>query len=498
MRVGIGGFFHETNSFSNLPVTLDIVKAHWMEGDWLIRIYSSIKDYVGGFLDEARELGVELYPAVKSWECPSGHITAEALETIRDAIVEQLWQGHQKTPLDAIALHLHGAAVADEYPDVDGEIIRAVREKFGPDMPIGVVLDLHGNITDTMMEKADLLVGIKSYPHVDEYASGRIMFRLLCKMVAKKQKIYKSIVRLPWLMAPAEGLTTAGPAHDVQQLCYRCEEEDPELWNITFYHGFPYSDIAEAGVSVVAMATTQEAADHNAMKVAKYAWEHRKDFAVPANSAEKAMDLALQIPAGPGPVIINESSDNTGGGAPGDGTHLLRELLKRNIPNSVFLGILDPEVAELAKKAGVGGRITCKLGGKIDGLHGEPVEITDAYVKNLSDGVFRNYSPKGGGNWVNLGTTACLEVGNVSVIVISGRDQPMDDGILRIGGLSWEHVDIIALKSSQHFRAWWESRARGIVPCDSPGIHCADLSVFDFKNANTSYYPLGDAIWNGL
>lgn len=495
MRVGIGGFFHETNSFSNIPVTLASVEKYWVEGQGLMDYYRGVRAYIGGFIDEAEELGVELYPSVMSRECPCGHITTEALETIRDSIVRLLWQGHQEKPLDAIALHLHGAAVAEGYPDADGEIIRAVREKFGPDMPIGVVLDLHGNITDTMMACSTLLVGLKTYPHVDEYGASRILFRQLCDVVEKGYPVYKKLVRMPWHLIPAGGLTTEGPGYDVQQLCYRCEEQDTDLLQATFFHGFPYSDISESGASVVTMAKTQVSADRHALAIARYAWGRRKDFVVCSNSAQQAMDLALQIPEGPCPVIINESSDNTGGGAPGDGTFLLREMLERNVPNSVYAGIYDPEVAEQAKQAGLGGRITCKLGGKTDHFHGEPVELVDAYVKNLNDGSVVNYSPKGGGNTVKYGTTACLEVGNVSIVVVSARSQPMDDGLLRIGGMSYEHTSIVALKSAQHFRAWWTERSRGIVPCDTPGIHCADLSVYDYQHANTSYYPLKDAQW---
>jgi len=496
MRVGIGGFFHETNSFSNIYFTLEDMKNAWAERENMIRWYDGVKAYIGGFIDESRELGVEIVPAAISRKCPCGHITREAIERMRDGLVELLWEGHQEKPYDAIAIHLHGAAVADDYPDADGMLLQAVRDRFGPDMPVGVVLDLHGNISDTMLECSDLLIGLKTYPHVDEYGAARIMFRQLCDMVAEGYKPCKRIVRLPWLMVPAEGLTTAGPGYEVQQLCLKLEKEDPELLQATFFQGFPYSDVEEAGVSVVTMARTQEAADRCASEIARFAWGIRHRFAVHANSAEEAFDLALQIPDGPGPVVINESSDNTGGGAPGDGTHLLREMLKRNLPGSVFGSIYDPEVAKLAVEAGVGAKINCKLGGKMDNLHGEPIELKDAYVKCVSDGIVVNYSPKGGGDTYYLGLSACLVVGNVEISVTSGRAQAMDDGLLRMVGISKDLTKIVAVKSSQHFRAWWESRCRGIVPCDSPGIHCADLKTFDFKFANTSYFPLADAQWN--
>lgn len=495
MRIGTGAFFHETNSFSNILVTQERLATRWAEGERIFKAYTGIKDYMGGFIDEAGAQNAELIPSVFARYCPCGPTEKKAIENVRDRIVEMLTAAHAEKPLDAIALHLHGAGVAEGYPDVDGEIIRAVRQAFGPDMPIGVVLDLHGNITDTMMEHSDLLIGIKTYPHVDEYTAARIMFSRLCHMARSGYKVYKKMVRLPWHIAPAEGLTTAGPAHDVQQLLYKLEETEENLIQASFFQGFPYSDIKECGVSVVTMALDQETADRTAMEIARYAWSRRKDFAVPIHSAAQAFDLALAIPDGPGPVVINESSDNTGGGTPGDGTHLLREMLKRNLPGTAFGFIYDPEVAQLAAKAGIGGKISCKLGGKMDNLHGEPIELKDAYVRCLSDGVYVNQSPKGGGNTVRLGMSACLAVGNVDVVVSSERVQATDDGVFRMVGISKDLYQIVAVKSSQHFKAWWENRCRGMVPCETPGIQCADLTVFDFKNADPNYYPLKDAIW---
>lgn len=497
MRIGIGGIHHETNSFSTYPMTWKELDACSDVGETLRTKHMSIHKYVGGFLNKGVELGVDIVPATMSYMCPSGHITTEALEKHRERLVDMLWQAHQEKPLDAIALNLHGAGVADGYDDVDGEMLRAIRERFGKEIPIGIALDLHANVTRQMMELADLVIGIKEYPHDDEYDCGKQVLELLVDMVNNNWKPFKKHVRLPWLMVPAEGVTLEGPAGLVQQACFRQLAEEKALVDVSFFHGFPYSDIEEAGVTVTAMGKTQEAADRCAMAVAEFAWERRRTFPVKANSAKEAFDLALQIKVENGPVVINESSDNTGGGAPGDGTFLLREMLERNIPNSVFAGIYDPEVVRQAEAAGVGNTIDCLLGAKLDDRHGTPIELKGAYVKTLSDGKAVNYAKMHYGAIRNLGKTACLVVGNVSIVVVSIRTQPMDDAPLRVAGLRYDLMNVVAVKSSQHFKSWWKTHSSGIVPCDSPGIHCADLHVFDFKNTHTDYFPLVDAEWNG-
>ena len=497
MRIGIAALHHETNSFSNIPMDWNYMRRSRFEGETYRSVYTPRRNYSGGFIAKGKELGIEIVPAASAYLCPSGHITDEALEKHRDGLVELLWQAHMESPLDAIALNLHGAGVADSYPDADGEILRAVRDRFGPDMLIGCVLDLHANVTHEMIKYADLLTGIKEYPHVDEFEAGANMLQLLADMAANHWRPCKRLIQLPWLIAPAEGVTLSGPAHDIRQMLLQHERREPQLVNATFFHGFPYSDIAQAGASVTAMAKDQATADRCALAIAEYAWALRKKFAVPAHSAAAAMDLAEQIPFTNGPVVIHESSDNTGGGAPGDGTHLLREMLRRDLPGSAFGSIHDPEVAAMAAKAGVGAKLTCKLGGKTDSLHGEPIQLTDAYVKCISDGKFLGLSPMGGGGICSAGLTALLVVGNVNIVVTSIRGQAMDDGFFRVVGLRHDLLRYVAVKSSQHFKGWWKDYSSGIVACDSPGIHCADLHVFDFKFTNTGYFPLADAQWSG-
>lgn len=488
MRIAVGGFSHETNSFSNIPVTMDVLEKNTWEGSSFTEYFTGVESYEGGLIDEARELGVELVPTRMSVLYPSGASTREVFETSRDRLVELLAEAYEKQPYDGIALVLHGAAVADGYPDPEGEILVAIRQRLGREIPIGITLDLHGNITETMTDNADIVIGIKCYPHVDEYAMGRRLMRLMHDSIRDKETLYTAKVSLPWLLAPALGVTTAGPAHDVQQFCLRREEEDSELVQATFFQGFPYADVPFAGVNVVTLAKTQEAADRNARLIADFAWERRESFKVPLYSAAEAVDLALTYAEGP--VIIHESSDNPGGGAPGDGTHLLRELIRRDVP-SAFGHIFDAEVAKQAAAAGVGATIHCRLGGKADTLHGEPLEL-DAYVKCICDGVFIRKTPLSKGGIKDLGLTAHLVVGNVHIVVGSDRSQTFDDGPFMVSGVDWTVTPVLALKSSQHFKGWWADKVAGIICCDSPGIQCSNLALLPFRYTNRGYYPLGE------
>ena len=494
MRIGIGGIAHETNSFSNVATTEEYFrKLAYQEKQEIIEKHTGVRSYLGGFIDEAKALDITLVPTLFANANPSGRIPTETLDTLRDKLVSMLWQEHQKQPFDAIALNCHGAGASVGYHDIEGEILRAVRAQFGPDMPVGIVLDLHANVTPEMVEYSDILVGVKCYPHVDMYESARVMLGLLHRIVTTGKRPCKRFLRLPWQLAPTGGVTLSGPAHEVQQLTIRLEKEVPQLQQVTFFHGFTYADIPQCGVTVTAMADTQEAADAAALEVAKFAWNMRHSFLVKPYSPAEAFDIAEQ--AAPGPVVINESSDNPGGGAPGDSTYLLREMLKRNHPGSAFGHICDPEVAQLAAKAGVGSTISCLLGAKTDKLHGEPIEIKDAYVKAICDGRFINRSPMGGGGETNLRLSVRLIVGNVNIVVSSLPRQTMDKGPFEMVGINYQEMRYLGLKSSQHFKGWWKDHAAAIVTCDPPGIHCGDFNTFDFQYPHPDHFPFCDPQW---
>lgn len=495
MRIAIGGFCHETNFFGNVTISREEMAASTVEGQQLLDAHTGGHTYIGGFIDEAKALGVEVVGTHYMAHKPSGPCEQEGVAYSRDRLASLLKEAYDTQGIDGIALFMHGGGSAPGFPDPEGAMLEAIREKLGKDIPIGVVLDLHGNISRKMVENSTFLMGCKHYPHIDEYEEARILMRSLVETIRSGCKTYQELVQLPWHIVPAQGVTMdkSRPAYAVQQMCLERERNDPELVQASFFQGFPYSDVPDCCASVLTIARTPEAARRNALDIARYAWSRRKDFTVPTYSAQEAMDLALGM--GEGPILVYESSDNPGSGAPGDGTYLLREMLKRNVC-SAFGFIYDPEVVQQAIQAGVGSRISCRLGGKTDKLHGAPIEIEDALVRCISDGYFVRQSQMSLGSPNTLGPTVCLKVGNVEICVACFRTQTFDEGPFVTAGITWRNKRIIALKSAQHFKGFWADKVAGMVACDSPGVGSADLRAFRFRLANTSYYPLADATWD--
>ena len=96
---------------------------------------------------------------------------------------------------------------------------------------------------------------------------------------------YHRLVKLPWHLAPACGVTLSGPACDVKKFAEEQVKTVPGLRDASFFHGFPYADVEACSVSVVTVAESKETAEQAARTIAEYAWNRRRDFAVPIYSA---------------------------------------------------------------------------------------------------------------------------------------------------------------------------------------------------------------------
>lgn len=211
---------------------------------------------------------------------------------------------------------------------------------------------------------------------------------------------------------------------------------------------------------------------------------------------DEAVELANKYLAkeSRGFVVINEASDNPGCGAPGDSTFLLNSMLKANIEGSAFAYIYDPESVEKAKKAGVGDKADLMLGGKIEDAkyHGNPIDIKEAVVCSISDGVHISTTPLMKSIPGSFGDTVRVQVGNVEIVIASVQNQTYDDRAFFAGGIDINQKKLLGLKSAQHFKAFFENKALLIIPSNPKGIATSNLNLLDYVNIKRPIYPLDD------
>ncbi|HEU5425123.1 MAG TPA: M81 family metallopeptidase, partial [Nitrolancea sp.] len=360
MRIAIGGIAHETNTFCTGLTTMEaFTERESGTGAEITARHQGVRSYIGGMLDAAADLGIKVVPTFYASATPSGTISRATF----DSLLERLLSGIRAAmPVDAVALALHGAGVAEGADDIESVILTRVRELVGEDTPIVVTLDLHGNMTQEMLAHADALFGVHLYPHTDAYERGREAVELIPRLLSGEVKPAMHLTMLP-MMIPTS-TTNLPPASEVNARCWEWERREGVL-DCAFFHGFPTTDIPRPTVSVLAMTNNDPAlAREIANDVAGFIWEIQERFRPVITPPEEAIRQALAAEGRP--VVINDTADNPGGGAPGDATHLLRAMLEANLQDACFGYITDSETAAQAHAAGVGATIQVRLGGKTE------------------------------------------------------------------------------------------------------------------------------------
>jgi len=483
MRIAIGEFAHETNTFCPGLTGVEAFQSRkWNVGPDLVARDRGVRNDLGGMIEAGERLGVELIPTLATTTQPSATVARAAYETIRDTIFGAITAAG---PLDAICLALHGAGSAEGLDDIEGAFLTELRALVGDELPIVVSLDLHGNTTEAMVRHADALFYCHQYPHIDMFERGGEALEAAVRIARGELRPVKHLVRLPVTIPPST--TFAGPAQVLNDRCFQWERE-PGVIDCHFTHGFPHTDVPVIATSVLVTTDGDAAlAARVADDVVALVLETLEDFRQDLPGADDALDQALAM--GPRPVIVAEVSDNPGGGAPGSGTHLLRALLAANVPDTCFGFVVDPATVAQAHAAGVGATIPVRLGGYTDALHGAPVEA-EAYVKVLTDGAFVATTPMGAGGPVRLGRMARLVVSNVDVIVGTNRAQTFDDELFRLHGIDVTRERVVCLKSHQHFRAGFEPIAGAIIRTDTPGFTTSNLWDLPYARIARPIWPL--------
>jgi microcystin degradation protein MlrC len=309
----------------------------------------------------------------------------------------------------------------------------------------------------------------------------------MARVVRGEVRPTQAFRQLPLITLPPKQCTLRQPMQGLMQRVFRMESE-PGVLTATVAMGFPFADIPDAGVSV--LVTTdgdQGLAERKAAELAGWLWDLRDVLQPDLTPVPELIRFVKS--RSEGLVIYADGSDNPGGGAPCDGTVILRALIEAGVHGAVVGVICDPETAAQAHAAGVGATIPARIGGKVDDRHGAPIEV-QAYVRSLCDGHFVHRGPMRQGMPAELGPMALLIVGGVEVVVSSNRMQLLDREMLRVVGVSPEYRRLLVVKSAVHFRADLGPLATHIFDADTPGIHRPDFAAFDYQHVRRPIYPL--------
>jgi microcystin degradation protein MlrC len=478
MRLAVGGFQHETNTFAPVKAGYADFEAPdaWpglTRGAALIEAVRGVNLPAAGFIEEAHASGHTIAPLTWCSATPSAHVTRDAFERIAGMLLEDL---AAVSHVDGVYLDLHGAMVAEHIDDADGELLRRVRALVGPRMPLVASLDFHANVSPLMVSQASALVAYRTYPHTDMGSAGARALRAL--YAVRRRPLHSRLRQAPFLIPLTSQCTLVEPLASIVQRAGELERQDLAVMNFT--PGFPAADVADCGPAVFAYGEDPARAAASVDELADAIEAREHEFALDVHTIEAAMrELARTPRSDRRPIILADTQDNPGGGGTADGTSLLKALIAQHSRRTLAGVLCDPVAAARAHQAGVGAEVDLELGAGTRAFGETPI-VGRFRVLALGDGRFTATGPFYAGSRMELGSMARLRIDDVQIVVASRKQQAADQAMFRCLGADPQDYAVLALKSSVHFRADFGPMASRILIVAAPGANIADPAQLPF------------------
>ncbi|MER1967928.1 M81 family metallopeptidase [Castellaniella sp. GW247-6E4] len=490
MKVLIARTNHETNTFSPVATPLSAFGPQGpVYGADALAANLGKRTAMAAFIDLAQQHGADMVTPIDASAYPSGPVDGEAYRHICDTIVDAA------PGCDALLLDLHGAMVAETTDDGEGDLLERLRARL-PGVPIAVALDLHGNVTQKMIDHADVIVSFKTYPHIDMYETGAHAGRLLFDMLAGNSRPVVAWRRLP-LVSHTLRSATDTPAMRAAVEAARAAESSG-LLAASVLPGFGLADIAFPCLSVVTVADgDRNAAQRAADALAEGIWGKRAGFCYDreplAESLARAQDMAR---AATRPVMLLDHGDNCMSGGTCDTMDVLSAALDLGLEGILAGLYCDPRAVDALHQAGVGAAVALPVGNKQSleriGRQARPMALQGT-VLALSDGWYTITGPTYTGQRACMGRSAVLDIGAARLVLTERTHEPWDLGVFESLGQDPREARFLLLKSRMYCRPVFVPISAGLVECDSPGATSSDWSLFPFKRRARPLYPLEDA-----
>ena len=235
-----------------------------LDGERIIARHRGTGSVLAGFLEQD---SFEYVPLLSAAAWPAGPPDRHTVEGLLTRLGEAL---DRAGTLDAVLLNLHGAMVAEEHPDVELDVVSALRETLGG-VPIACVLDLHGIPSPRFIELVEIVIAYDTYPHVDMFERGREASSLLASVINGGPPLRSKIAKLPHLTTPLAQVTGEEPMRDL--LAQADEQAEARgLARVSLLPGFPYSDVERAGFSVIAVGPTRSEGSYASARTSLPLW----------------------------------------------------------------------------------------------------------------------------------------------------------------------------------------------------------------------------------
>lgn len=463
------------------------------KGQEIIDYHSTVRNEIGGALEVFREANIQLVPTYSAFFITSGGTLREShWQRIAHDFLDAIQHAFQNGPIDGIYFCMHGAMASELELDPEGYLLQETRRIVGEKIPIVVSLDLHGILTDRMLEHSDAIVAYHTYPHVDFFQTGQRAANLLLKIIRQEVKPVTAKVAIPALVRGDELITETGLFGKSIQLAQRYEN-GPKGLSAGMFIGNPFTDVpALQTYSFVVTDRDEKLAAQAALEIADSFWLHHEKMQVPlVKLPQLAMELQRrQHDKRRGTVILVDAADATSSGASGDSNAIYSVVKSSHYMGRTLIPIVDAPAAALAFSSGVGTTITTTLGGTLDPQRFKPIPVT-AKVRSLSDGDFRSESF--GERW-SSGPTAVLESDNVTFVVGSRAVNLYDRSYFYANGQNPQSFDAVVVKSPHCQKHMYQAWCDEMILIDAPGSSSANLPYLGHKRCPRPIFPLDENV----
>lgn len=350
-RIAVGGIHTECSTSS--PVLMQPEDFRVLRGpDLLAHEYFD-------FLDAE---GVEHLPLLHARAVPGGPLARATYEGFKAEFLERL---KATLPIDGLYLAMHGAMNVEGMDDAEGDWISAARAVIGPDVPVAASYDLHGNVTQKIIDQLDIFAGYRTAPHIDVRETMVRAWSMLVRTLKSGEKPGVAWAPVPVLLPGERTSTEDEPA---KSLYLKLPEHDavPGIWDANLMVGYVWADEPRGTACAVVTAVDKAAAEKVTVAIAQSYWDAREDFRFGPVTGPLADMLDIAERTETRPIILADSGDNPTGGGVGDRADVLKALLARSIDDVLIAGITDPPAVERCFAVGAGARVSLKVGGSLD------------------------------------------------------------------------------------------------------------------------------------
>ncbi len=484
MRMFVGALATETNTFAPLPVgRAAFENAFYCPPGRHPETPTLCTAPIVAARSRARKDGFELIEGTSAWAEPAGLVSRSGYESLRDEILGQLAAA---MPVDIALFGLHGAMVAEGYEDCEGDLLARARAIIGPKAILGAEYDLHCHLTEKRVAACDVVVLFKEFPHTDFLARAEDLVDLALR--TWRGEIKPTMAMFDCRSLSAAFMTNQPAGRALVDRIMAMEGKDGVL-SISLAHGFSAGDVPEVGFRVL---VTTDGAPEKAKRLAEQLGREVLAMGRAATPKhylpEEAVALARN--AKEWPQVFGDRWDSPGGGVPGDSTIMIETLLRHpDVPSAIGV-TWDPIAVDLCHAAGPGSALWLRIGGKATPVSGPPLDA-HVVVKAVTDDLVIPFEQ----SRVSLGRAAAVSVGEVDIVLGSGRSQTFSPPAFTNLGIDLSKKAIVVVKSSNHFSAAFSRIAPAIHYLNTGGPFPYDPLKVTYRRVRRPIAPLDADPW---